>query len=709
MRWKSLFVGTLCSLLSAADGSCADGFAERAEVTAEVTPRSARPGEIVVWKMTMKIHDGYHSYPLEQPPGTDKEYKTAVSSISAPGFGPFVFVGAPSGPHGPTEKIDGTDVECIEQFGEWEWRFIVHPNAKPGKYKIELRGNLPVCAGNNCTTGVPPVAEIEILKDPPVPVSSEFKAQVDSFPLEPPTKLPKAVANPGGEVGAPADRANVGSKQHHVASPAESFEQHAANLKDIEGQLEKFVKPTSRGSGGLMGFLLAAVFWGAVALVTPCVFPMIPITVSFFLHQSEHEHHRPIRMALIYCGTIILVLGIAAMTLLTLFRALSINPIMNIALGGLFVFFALSLFGLYEITLPSRLTAFTSSREGGGGAVGTVFMALTFTIVSFTCVAPFLGGFGGMAASGEFTKAELALGALAFSTTFAAPFFLLALFPSMIKKLPQSGSWLNSVKVVMGFMELAACLKFFRTAELRLLPHTSYFTYDFVLGIWVALAVLAALYLLNVFRLHHDEPIEHIGVVRMLFGLAFLSLAVYFLPAIFKNGNGESQRPAGVVYAWVDSFLLPEPGEEDLPWSANLKGTIDDARRELASSGKREFILLDCTGVTCTNCKYNERTVFTRPDVHELLLKFRLVQSYTDTVPESFYPQGADADRRFDEAKANLKFQRDNFGTEQLPLYAVMEVTKDHVIVRGVYDEAKINEPTAFIKFLNDSRAADKN
>ncbi len=359
---------------------------------------------------------------------------------------------------------------------------------------------------------------------------------------------------------------------------------------------------------------------------------------------------------------------------------------------------------MFELTLPSSWVAFTSQREGRGGVLGTVFMALTFTIVSFTCVAPFLGGFGGMADSG-IPKSHLVLGAFAFSTTFASPFFVLALFPSLIKKLPQSGSWLNSVKVVMGFLELAAALKFLRTAELRLLPMPQYFTYDLVLGVWVAMALICGLYLLNVFRLHHDEPIEHIGVVRMLLGLTFIGLGIYLVPAMFKQGKGETQRPGGVVYAWVDSFLLPEPSSEDLPWSVNLKGTIDAARQELAKTGKRQFIFLDNTGITCTNCKYNERSIFTRGDVRKLLLDYRLVQHYTDEVPASFYLEKVDKDRRADEAHAvNLPFQKQMFGTEQLPLYVTMQVLKDKVLVRGVYTEGKINDVAAFTEFLRNSK-----
>src|SRR5207247_865914 len=167
----------------------------------------------------------------------------------------------------------------------------------------------------------------------------------------------------------------------------------------------------------------------------------------FFLKQSEQKHHRPITMALVYCATIVFVLTIAAVLLLSLFREMSTNPYMNLALGVLFVVFALSLFGMYDLELPSGLARFTSSREGRGGLVGTMFMALTFTIVSFACVAPFLGGFGGTAATSGMTWTHRVLGGLAFSVTFASPFFVLALFPTLLKQLPKSGNWLNAVKV----------------------------------------------------------------------------------------------------------------------------------------------------------------------------------------------------------------------------------------------------------------------
>jgi thiol:disulfide interchange protein DsbD len=695
----------------------ANDIDDRAKVVARFDPPRAKRGQVVTWIMQVELKTGFHTYPTRQV-GNHPDIETLVSTVRKPRFGELVPVGDVIDPEAVPVKHEGHEVLWVEGVGEWKMQFVIHPQATPGKKQFRFRGTLPICDDKNCLASELPAAEL-VIEAEAVEVPEEHRAVVAKFPVQDPTKAkppdsPVAPSNSTNGSGNPSttpapfqpSATRPSEPRPEIAAPAATLEEARAGLETVGRQLE-FVPGASatNASGGLGGFLLAAVFWGAVALVTPCVFPMIPITVSFFLHQSEKEHHRPIRMALIYCGTIILVLGISALTLLTTFRALSVDPLMNIGLGALFIFFALSLFGLYEIRLPTRLTQFTAAREGRGGVVGTVFMALTFTIVSFTCVAPFLGGFGGMASSGQLRTWELVLGALAFSTTFAAPFFVLALFPTLLRKLPQSGSWLNSVKVVMGFLELAAALKFFRTAELRLLELPTYFTYDLVLGIWVALALIVGAYLLNLFRLHHDEPMEHIGVGRLLLGAAFVSLGLYLMPALFKTSGGLNQRPRGAVYAWVDAFLLPEAAEEDLPFSINLKGTIDQARVELERTGKRQFVFVDFTGVTCTNCKYNERTVFSRPDVREQLQEFRLVQLYTDTVPAHFYPFAVDDDRRDDEAKqVNLVFQRQHFGTEQLPLYVVLEIFPNKVRVNSIYDEGKINDPVAFNRFLRNAR-----
>jgi thiol:disulfide interchange protein DsbD len=432
---------------------------------------------------------------------------------------------------------------------------------------------------------------------------------------------------------------------------------------------------------------------------------MIPITVSFFLKQSEKEHHQPMTMALVYSGTIVVVLTLAAAFLLSVFRWLSVNPFMNYGLGLLFVYFALSLFGMYDIELPGGLARYTSSHEGQGGLAGTMFMALTFTIISFACVAPFLGGFGGTAAGIERPWWHNLAGGLAFAITFAAPFFLLALFPTMLRRLPRSGSWLNSVKVVMGFLELAAAIKFFRSAELVLTnSETWLFTFDFALGIYVALAFLCGLYLLGVYRLPHDTPEEHLGVMRMLFAMLFLAIGLYMLPALFKDASGDNQRPRGTLYAWIDSFLLPEakPGEE----SGNLPATVAQARAAGEKDGKPQRIFVDFTGVSCQNCNLNENYVFSKPRIRELFRPYLIVKLYTDTVPTQYFGAAVKSKLRGDGeayATSNRNFQQKVFGTLQLPLYVVLEPQADGTIkVIGVYPEGRINKEEAFAEFLRD-------
>jgi thiol:disulfide interchange protein DsbD len=336
---------------------------------------------------------------------------------------------------------------------------------------------------------------------------------------------------------------------------------------------------------------------------------MIPITVSFFIKQSEKQHHSPLTLAGVYSATIIVVLTGSGIALIRVLQPLSQHWVTQGFLGILFLVFALSLFGWFDITLPSWLANMTSAQEGRGGLAGTMFMALTFTIISFTCVAPFYGGFISVAASAQSAAdyTRLFLGALAFSVAFASPFFFLALFPNLLRSMPKSGSWMNTIKVVMGFLELAAALKFLRGAELVLFAGASFFTYDLVLGAYVAIAVLCGLYLLNLYRLPHDhDPPEHLGVPRLMFSVAFLSLGLYLLPGLFKTANGESQRPNGTVFNWLDSFLLPdaEPqatargGPERgstgdrLVWSGNLEKGLQDAL------DKRRLVFIDFTGLS---------------------------------------------------------------------------------------------------------------
>ncbi len=240
-----------------------------------------------------------------------------------------------------------------------------------------------------------------------------------------------------------------------------------------------------------------------------------------------------------------------------------------------------------------------------------------------------------------------------------------------------------------------------------------FFTFDLVLGIWVALCVLAGLYLLGLYRLPHDTPEDHVSVPDLLFAALFLGLGLYLAPALFKvNADGESQRPTGTIYAWVDSFLLPDarPGKE-IEATGNLEYAINRAQEVRRRTGQNQRIFLDFTGETCVNCKINERDVFSKAEFQKLFQNFIVVQIYTDIVPTRLYaPElrakfGNETERQKADAEVNFNFESKAFNVAQLPLYAILEPQQDGKInVLGQYDEGRISNQTAFADFLRDPK-----
>ena len=655
-------------------GSKARRFDDAATVAMKVTPAAAKRGERVTLSLTITPKPGWYTYPINPP-----TKQASVNSLALP---PNLVeaVGELIDPPGWKEKegaTPGTTDRYYPAKVTWDIPLTVNPAAGVGKTTMGFAGSsLLVCQDSCFTLNQLKPLDFEVLPG-------------DAVPRAGPAVVPEKIA-PTVAPAAPEPEA-------HVTKLAAATPTYQASMDAVAAAMD--VTPITVG-GGFLGLIVAAVLWGFVSLATPCVFPMIPITVSLFLKQSNQTTASVLRLALIYCLTIIAVLGSSAVFLLAVFQKLSVDPYMNLFLAGLFVFFALSLFGMYDISLPNFLLQGADRGRRAGGTIGTVFGAVAFSIVSFTCVAPFLGGFAGLAASGNYTTPELVLAGIAFATAFASPFFLLALFPTLLKKLPRSGGWLDTVKAVMGFLELAAALKFLRTAELRLFDKAELITYDVALAAWVGIFLVAGLYLLNLFRLPHDDEKPNIGVLRMLFGLGAIVFAVHLVPGLFPP-----QRPAGTVYAWVNSFLLPDPGEraKGLRWGTDLKAEVDRivAEKSAGRTPERGLIFIDFTGLTCTNCTLNENNVFPQPAVSELLRKYTLVKLYTDEVPAHYYTSPPARDLRNAEARANQGFQDSRFGTLQLPLYVILDPQADgRVVVRGVYDEGKINAVPKFVEFL---------
>jgi thiol:disulfide interchange protein len=643
-------------------------------------PKEFRRGETFFLTITGKPKEGYHTYPLTMRTDTQSGGNSKLT-YSDDAFQPLWPV-VESEPEVIDEGTDGGGIN-LEHEGPFTWRqeILVKRNAERDLQTLHLNIGLQVCDQSHCTLGdypldipitvaqgnpvAPTPALLEKMKTPqPQPeVVAVNPLQVKRHPV-------KATTPPNGREDTP----NVGSPKY-------------SGNRDL--------------NKGFVEFVLSGVWFGLISLVTPCVFPMIPITVSFFLKQAERKQNSPLLLASVYSSTIVAVLTIGGLVLSTVLAVVSQHWITNLVLGLLFLFFALSLFGMYEIMLPTSLVNFTSAREGTGGLAGTFFMALTFTIISFACVAPFYGSFliFAASASGVADWLKLLCGALAYSVTFASPFFLLALFPTLLRTLPRSGSWMNTVKVVMGFIEVAAAVKFLRSAELAYFKSSSFLTFDFSLGIYIALCALCGLYLLNFYRLPHDhEAVQTIGVPRAMFAVLFVALGLYLTPALFKQPDGESQKPAGTVFEWIEAFLLPDennsapavPGngsqKTQLAWSGQLQEALKKAKEE------KKPVFVDVTAIVCTNCRYNERTVFRKPAIVDLLDKYVLVKLYTDGIPKEMEPA--------DPATENKQLQTQVFKSAQLPLYVVLKPSADSFDIVEEYDEGKINSPEKFAEFL---------
>jgi thiol:disulfide interchange protein len=679
MFFRSLVV-LLLAVVPLAAQKLPKRFEEVAEITTKVEPAKAKPGDSVTVSFTVTPKDGAWTY------------TSAKNVFRLPESGDIIFDSKYDDPPGAIDGIDeeGMPAEKYIAATTWTFKATVSPTATPGKKTIDLsKTSIQVCVPGICLKSKKssiPILELEV-------VAGGVPAPAPEPRASPPNPAPPQT----DPIEKKVEPARVGL-----------VKKNAIPVVEYKAKLDAVVATLDRGEAKLptteiWGFLATAALWGWISLVTPCVFPMIPITVSLFLKQGNKSPREVLKLAAVYSLTIVVVIGVAALFVLQVFRDLSVNPWMNIGLGALLIFFALSLFGMYDIALPGFLLRYTEKRRGAGGLVGTVFGALAFSIVSFTCVAPFLGGFAGFAASGRFGTTQLALGAFAFSAAFASPFFLLALFPALIRKLPKSGGWLDTIKAVMGFVEVAAALKFFRTAELRLLSPTQYFTFDVCLAGMIATMMLCGLYLLNLFRLPHDEEKPTIGVGRLLWAMVFLGLALHLAPGLMKSNEGQNQRPTGIVYAWVEAFLLPESagvGGKELPWDSDLPRALEAARR---NSDGRRLVFVDFTGKTCQNCKVNERDIFPRPEIDELLRMYVLVQMYTDEVPLEFYSTPRSLAEREDEARiANQEFQRASTGgDERLPLYMILEpLPNGRTRVLDVYEESKINDPAAFAAFL---------
>ena len=450
--------------------------------------------------------------------------------------------------------------------------------------------------------------------------------------------------------------------------------------------------PESASAGNLWALILEAILWGLAMLLTPCVFPMVPMTVSYFLKASDNVHEGRFKafmygvfIVLLYTVPVVLLFGLTRLiggetVTADIFNWLATHWLPNLLFFLVFFVFALSFFGAFEITLPSSWSTSADAKSGKGGLAGVFFMALTLVLVSFSCTGPIVGSVLLKSTQGEFWTPMVTM--LAFSVAFALPFTIFALFPQLLKKL-KSGSWLNSVKVVLGFVELALGLKFLSTADQTY--HWHILDREVYLALWIVIFALMGLYLLGKIRFKNDGPTEHVSIVRLLLAIGVFSFVVYLVPGMWgaplKGLSGylppiETQDFVLGSDGTVSSNTSASGNSYGLKIAHGLDGyfTLEEGLEAAQASGKPVFV--DVTGHGCVNCREMEARVWSNPEVlRRLRDNFVIVALYTDDktkLPENRWLTTPAGKTLKTIGSVNSYVARTRFGVNAQPNYLIL-------------------------------------
>lgn len=480
-------------------------------------------------------------------------------------------------------------------------------------------------------------------------------------------------------------------------------------------------KDDPKKTRSLWSLFFEGIGWGFVALLTPCVFPMIPMTVSFFTKQSK-TRAKGIINALIY-GLSIVVIYVALGLLITLASGspatvynLSTNLWMNITFFAIFMLFAFSFLGAFEIKMPDKWVNKADKKADKGGLIGIFFMAFTLALVSFSCTGPIIGSSLVQALSSGSMGGPVAIMA-GFSIALALPFMLFAIFPSWLNSMPQSGGWLNSVKVVLGLLEIALAMKFFSMVDLAY--HWDILTRELFVAIWFVIFAVIGLYLLGKIRFAHDSPVEKISVTRFMFAFSSLVFAIYLLPGMWGAPLTMIDGVAPPRTHSEDSFRFVK-GETEIPVAAGDELVFEEYRSEMheVADGSilvfhdlaiaHEYakkvnkpVLVDFTGHSCANCRKTESSIWTADEVRPILQnKYVIVSLYCDDrteLPESEHVYS-------DELKGKIKtvgnkwcaYQIKTYKQLSQPLYIVQDLDGTDLSKPRGYD----SDIESYAKFL---------
>ena len=612
-------------------------------------------------EMTAVISSGYHLYSMDNPAG---------------GSNPLVFHfdtkgckldGKPKPNKSYTKEFD--DVFEVDQYfysGSVTFTQKIKPTDKNFSVDVEIQGqacNDTGCVqvfGSHSFKGTSPVAKEETKEEQKEEAAQEAAAEPEKEPLH--------------------EEAQTLAQMTDSLQSSEAWMTPAANLsgitahhnwwENVEAEMMVFSDDPHQQSRSLWYIFIAGFVGGLIALVTPCVWPMIPMTVSFFLKQNK-SRKKSIASAAIYGLSIIVIYVALGIIVTVLFGASALNELatsagFNIAFFVLLVVFAISFMGGFELTLPSSWTNKMDSKvDSTTGYVSIFFMAFTLALVSFSCTGPIIGTLlVEAAATSNFVSPAVGMGG--FALALALPFSIFAMFPTMLKSVPKSGGWMNTVKVVLGFLELALALKFLSVADLaygwRILDR------EVFVALWIVIFALLGFYLLGKLTFPHDDKIEKIGLFRFSLALISLSFAVYMLPGLW-----------GAPLKSISAFTPPLSTQDFNLFDGEVTAQVDnyDEGLELAKKiGKP--VLLDFSGFGCVNCRKMEAAVWTNPDVKKMLDEdFVLVTLMVDDktpLPEPVKVTEKDGQQRTLRTYGDKwsYLQRSKFGANAQPFYVIV-------------------------------------
>jgi thiol:disulfide interchange protein DsbD len=620
----------------------------------KIAPVSGRAGDTVMVRVKAKIDRYWHTYgtrPVEGPMPT--EITPGPKGVLRSGGK----VKALKGSHTAYDKIWETEVEEWAGTVELDVPVRIDPSLKKGTAKAQINVYLQLCDTAAC---MPP-------EDITLPLMVDVTAEAVAGAAD--------TASAQAESPSNADHTSVTGKAGS-STPI---------LSDTQREIQQ------EKAKGLWSFFLYAMGWGFLALLTPCVFPMIPITVSFFTKRHEKRTGSGIRDSTVFGIGVISTFTLIGLVAAVVFKNadiaanLAASPLLNMVIATVFTILAFNLFGAFEIQIPVSILNALNKKSQGDGMASVWLMGLTFALTSFTCTVPFLGGVLSSAATGGEFLFPL-VGTLGFATAFAVPFVVLSMFPALLVRLPRAGGWMNNMKVVMGFIEIGAAVKFISSADLAagwgIMPR------EVFLSIWAGLMLLSTIYVLGMFQMKLDSPTERIGGIRAGFAVIFATLTFWFsagamgrdmsdfIEALLPPHNYKEMMGGGVATASV------APGASEVEtekWYTNL----DEAKKVAQQTGKPIFI--DFTGFTCQNCRLMEKTVFPKPMIRERFEKFVLVQLYTDRREEPYI------------SNQNLL---KTYGTVANPLYVMLKSDGSYVGQTG-YQPLFSVDASAFAKFLD--------